>query len=119
MRLFGCKVTNFVAILVLTFADICIADTANVLTLHAIVLAIYFLPAFVTEDIILTVTIRYLLIADLTIMLVNAFMITVDDFIAIIAIIILVIIQVIANEFFSASVFVAISVLIIIEAIKR
>ena len=84
---------------------------------RALVMTFNLLPAFIAEEIsVCTVTVGYLLIASIADMHTYGFVSAVDDSPTSVAIVIFVLIHVITNEFSAASGFVAVAVVVIIDA---
>ena len=115
-EIFG-QVTFTVAILIIAIAEICIALSANMRVHRALVMTFNLLPAFIAEEIsVFTVTVGYLLIASIADMHTYGFVSAVDDSVTSVAIVIFVLIHVITNEFSAASGFVAVAVVVIVDA---
>ena len=84
---------------------------------RALVMTFNLLPAFIAEEIsVFTVTVGYLLIASIADMHTYGFVRAVDDSVASVAIVIFVLIHVITNEFSAAFGFVAVAVVVIVDA---
>ena len=115
-EIFG-QITSTVAILIIAIAEICIAPSANVRVHRALVMTFDLLPAFIAEEIsVFTVTVGYLLIASIADMHTYGFVSAVDDYGTPVAIVIFVLIHVITNEFSAASGFVAVAVVVLVDA---
>ena len=111
------QVTFTVAILIIAIAEICIALSANMRVHRALVMTFNLLPAFIAEEIsVFTVTVGYLLIASIADMHTYGFVSAVDDSVTSVAIVVFVIVYVITNEFSAASGFVAVAVVVIVDA---
>ena len=111
------KVTFSIPVIVSTIAEEVIAVIANMLVFHAFVRAFNLLPTFVAEEIsVFAVTVGYLLVAFLAIMLGYAIVSTMDDSGAVIAIVVFVLVYMITNKFSAAFRFVAVAVVVIVEA---
>ena len=109
------QITFSVAVLVDAIAEVIIAVVANMLTVHALVRAFNLLPALIAEAVVIVIiAIAYFLPTLLADMLIYRVVRTVDNSVASVAVVILVIIYVLTNELMTA--FVAISVVIIIAA---
>ena len=115
-EIFG-QVTFTVAIHILAIAEICIALSANVRIHRALVMTFDLLKAFIAEEIsVFTVTVGHLLITSIADMHTYGIVSTVDDSLTSVAIVVFVLIHVITNEFSAASGFVAVAVVVIVEA---
>ena len=111
------QVTFAVAVMISAIAEIVIAVIANVLSLHTHVLTFHLLPTLITPEIsVIIMTISHLLTALIANMLGYVLMGAIDDSVATVTVVILVLVYVIANEFSAASVFIAVAVTIIVTA---
>ena len=112
------QITFSVSVLIIAIGQILIADTANVLSVHSLVLTFYLLIALIAPSVRLAIiTFAHSLIAGLANMLVNAIVSAIYDFIAPITIVVLVTVKVTANEL--SVTFVTVAVIVIIVAIYR
>ena len=116
-EIFG-QVTFTVAILIIAIAEICIALSANMRVHRTLVMTFNLLIAFIAEEIsVFTVTVGYPFMAFIAEVLADRLVSAIDDSVATVAIVVHVFVHVIANELSVTLVFVAVSVVIIVEAI--
>ena len=115
MRAVFGQITFAVAVLIITITEVGITVVANVLAVHTCVLTFNHLPTFIAPEIsVIIVAVGYLPGAFITVMLGGVLVCAVDDSVTTVAVVVLVLVYVIANEL--AVAFIAVAVVIIIAA---
>ena len=114
------EVALFISIFVHTFTEEFVTVVAHMLTFHTYMLARHFHIALVTEQVTIFInTIADLLVADGAVMVVYLIVGAVDDHVATITVIVLVLVYMDANKFSAALSFVTKAVVVIVEAYGR
>lgn len=117
MRKISGKVAFTVTVCICTITKICITVIANMLAIHAIVPTFHLLPTFVAPEIsVIIVTVCHLPVTFIAIMLGCVLVNAIDDSVTTVATVVLVLVYMVTNEFSATSVFITVSVVIMIDA---